>query len=132
MPHRVLIADDHHGSLEALEMLFRMRGYEVDMARDGIEAIELAQAVPFDVAVLDIAMPGRDGYAVAREIRGLQDGWARRLIAVTAFGGDVHARLAADAGFDRSFIKPVSFAQLEREAAKGRHVRSQDHCASCR
>jgi CheY-like chemotaxis protein len=132
MPHRVLIADDHHGSLEALEMLFRMHGYEVCMARDGIEAIEIARAVPFDVAVLDIAMPGRDGYAVAREIRALPAGGARRLIAVTAFQGDAHARVAADAGFDRSFIKPVSFAQLEREAAKGRHARAHDQCASFR
>jgi CheY-like chemotaxis protein len=117
----ILIADDYPPALEALETLFRMRGYEVHAARDGVEAVELARRVPFDVAVLDIAMPGRSGYEVAREIRRLPDGRCPRLIAVTGFADEAHARQADEAGFDGYFIKPVDFAQLEREAAKGRH-----------
>jgi CheY-like chemotaxis protein len=118
--HSILIADDHAASLEALEMLFRMHRYAVHAARDGHEAIEIAQCVAFDVAVIDLAMPGRDGYQVAHAIRGLPYGQDRRLIAVTALPSDEHAVRSLEAGFDRFFIKPVNFAQLQREAAKGR------------
>jgi CheY-like chemotaxis protein len=134
MPRTLLIADDHPASLEALEMLFRMRGYEVHTARDGAEAIELAHRVAIDVAVLDIAMPGRTGYEVAQEIRRLPGGRTPRLIAVTGFAGPAHATRAIEAGFDSCFIKPVNFAQLERDVAKGpcREGPSRAQCASFR
>ena len=120
MPHSILVADDHAASLQALELLFRMHRYDVHAARDGHEAIEIARCVAFDVAVIDLAMPGRDGYDVARAIRELPDGSDRRLIAVTALPHEEHAVRSLESGFDRFFIKPVNFAQLQREAAKGR------------
>jgi PAS domain S-box-containing protein len=109
---RVLIADDNRDAAESLAMLLRMDGHEVTVAYDGPQALALlAQAQP-DVALLDIGMPGLNGYEVARRIRQAPLGRGITLIAVTGWGQDRDKAQAHQAGFDHHFTKPVDPSRL--------------------
>jgi CheY-like chemotaxis protein/anti-sigma regulatory factor (Ser/Thr protein kinase) len=109
----VLIADDNIDGAEILAMLLQTSGHIVHVAHDGAAAMELAARLKPDVAVLDIGMPGLNGYEVAKRIRG--EAWGSRvmLIALTGWGqeGDRSAALAA--GFDHHLTKPTDPARLE-------------------
>ena len=109
---RVLIADDNRDAAESLAMLLRMDGHEVTVAYDGPQALALlAQAQP-EVALLDIGMPGLNGYEVAQRIRQAPLGRHITLIAVTGWGQDRDKAQAHQAGFDHHFTKPVDPARL--------------------
>ena len=109
---RVLIADDNRDAAESLAMLLRMDGHEVTLAYDGPQALALlAQSQP-EVALLDIGMPGLDGYEVARRIRQAPLGHRITLIAVTGWGQDRDKTQALQAGFDHHFTKPVDPSRL--------------------
>ena len=86
--------------------ILALYGYEVRSAYDGAAALEVCESFQPDAAVLDIGMPGRSGYDVARELRARR-GASLRLIALTGWGteGDVHR--ARDAGFDHHLTKPA-------------------------
>jgi PAS domain S-box-containing protein len=109
---RVLIADDNRDAAESLAMLLRMDGHEVTVAYDGPQALALlAQAQP-EVALLDIGMPGLNGYEVAQRIRQSPLGRHVKLIAVTGWGQDRDKAQAHQAGFDHHFTKPVDPTRL--------------------
>lgn len=112
---RVLVADDNVDSAETLGMLLQALGNDVRTVNDGVRAVEESEAFRPHVALLDIGMPGLDGYAVAREIRGRPWGGSILLIALTGWGDDEDRRRADEAGFDRHLLKPVDIAHL-REA----------------
>jgi PAS domain S-box-containing protein len=109
---RVLIADDAPDGAAALAMVLERRGHEVHVARDGLEALKLAEQVRPEIAFLDIGMPGLSGYEVARGIR--SEAWGRRmmLIAVTGWGQEDDKRKAHAAGFDHHFTKPMDPRRL--------------------
>jgi CheY-like chemotaxis protein len=108
----VLIADDNRDAAESLAVLLRMDGHEVTIAYDGPQALAmLTQARP-DVALLDIGMPGLNGYEVARRVRHGPSGRGVTLIAVTGWGQDRDKAQARAAGFDHHFTKPVDPARL--------------------
>jgi CheY-like chemotaxis protein len=115
---RVLVADDNRDASETLAMLLRLDGYEVHVANDGLEAIELYSRVRPDVAILDIGMPGLSGHEVAQRIRGL-GGHQATLIAVTGWGQKTDKEQAAASGFDHHFTKPVEPNELSRLLAQG-------------
>ena len=109
---RVLIADDNRDAAESLAVLLRMDGHEVTLAYDGPQALAvLAHARP-EVALLDIGMPGLNGYEVARRVRHGPLGHAVTLIAVTGWGQDRDKAQAREAGFDHHFTKPVDPVRL--------------------
>jgi PAS domain S-box-containing protein len=110
---RVLIADDNRDSAESLGMLLEMSGHEVRLAHDGTQALSMAAEKRPDVALLDIGMPGMDGYEVAMNIRKAEWGRDITLIAITGWGQEDNKRLARNAGFDHHLTKPMDSAVLE-------------------
>jgi CheY-like chemotaxis protein len=121
---KIVLAEDNADLSESMSLLLRMRGYEVEVAYDGIGAVELATDFLPDVALLDIGMPGLNGYEAAREIR-RQMGKRVVLVALTAWGRDSDKRAAAEAGFDHHFVKPVDLQAIEKllsEVAAGKSL----------
>jgi len=110
---RVLIADDNVDAAESLAILLRLAGHDVLVAHDGLGALRLATHERPDVVVLDIGMPGMNGYEVARCLRREAWGSGLRLIAVTGWGQDEDRRRALAAGFDSHLTKPFEPEHLE-------------------
>jgi two-component system CheB/CheR fusion protein len=107
-PKRILIVDDNVDGARMLARLLRSSGHAVDVAYDGPSALEAAQSRAPDVVLLDIGLPGMDGYEVARRLRRL-DGLDRTLlVAVTGYGQAEDRRRALDVGFDDHLVKPIS------------------------
>ena len=109
---RVLLADDNADAANLLALLLEAEGHAVHTAFDGISAMALADTQRPDVMVLDIGMPGANGYEVARWVREQPWGAAVRLVAVTGWGHEHDGGRALDAGFDVRLVKPVDMAQL--------------------
>jgi CheY-like chemotaxis protein len=110
---RVLIVEDNVDTRETLRRVLELEGHEVQEAGDGPRAIALAVETRPEVVIVDIGLPGLDGYEVARRIRASL-GEAPRLIAVTGYGQAEDRRLSREAGFDAHLVKPVSPEQLAR------------------
>jgi CheY-like chemotaxis protein len=110
---RVLIADDNRDSAESLGMLLELSGHEVLIAHDGVEALAVAANKRPDAALLDIGMPGMNGYEVAAALR--REPWGERMtvIAITGWGQEDAKRLAKAAGFDHHLTKPMDSVVLE-------------------
>jgi PAS domain S-box-containing protein len=110
---RVVVADDNRDAADSLQRILSLFGHEVRVAYDGLAAIRLAEEFRPRVAVLDIGMPGTNGYEVARALR------ERRiapitLVALTGWGQESDRRLAMEAGFDYHLTKPVDPEALNR------------------
>jgi PAS domain S-box-containing protein len=107
VPLRIVIADDNRDAAESLAMLLQMDGHQVSVAHNGTEALGIVTAVRPHVAVLDIGMPGMNGYEVAQRIRtGLQSG-PIVLVALTGWGQAQDLERAKAAGFDHHLVKPA-------------------------
>jgi CheY-like chemotaxis protein len=103
---RVLVADDNKDTADSLQRVLQLYGYDVRVAYDGASAVRVGAAFRPQVAVLDIGMPGANGYEVAREIR-RQQGPRIKLVALTGWGQEGDRRRAMEAGFDFHLTKPV-------------------------
>jgi CheY-like chemotaxis protein len=112
-PLRVLVVDDNVDAAAALGKLLRLRGHEVSLAYDGPGALAAAAAAPPDLVVLDIGLPGMDGYAVAARLRAAGHAGAA-LVALTGYGREDDLQRSHDAGFDHHLVKPIDFGQLQR------------------
>jgi CheY-like chemotaxis protein len=110
---RILIADDNPDAVAMLSLLLQARGHEVHTADDGIEAIEVAEAVRPEVVLLDLGMPRLDGCGAARRIREQEWGRSLLLVAITGLGQPEDRRRATEAGFDLHLMKPVEIDHLE-------------------
>jgi two-component system CheB/CheR fusion protein len=111
---RILIADDNVDAAETIAMVLEMGGHDVHLAQSGARALELANSVRPDVAILDIGMPDLSGYDVAKQIRRETWGAHMILIALTGWGQETDKRLAHAAGFDHHCTKPVDPDELQR------------------
>jgi signal transduction histidine kinase/DNA-binding response OmpR family regulator len=114
---RILVIEDNPDIRETLKELLEICGHEVTLAADGRLGIAAADnGVDHDVALIDIGLPGADGYEVARELAGLRQrlGHPRRLIAMTGYGQADDRRRALEAGFDAHLVKPVDPDTLTR------------------
>jgi signal transduction histidine kinase/CheY-like chemotaxis protein len=111
-PLRVLVVDDNADAAESLAALLGLEGHAVELAYDGPQALALLDGFAPDVALLDIGLPGMDGYQLARAIRQRPDGRALRLVALTGYGHDSDRARTAAAGFDAHLVKPVEMAAL--------------------
>ena len=111
---RILIVDDNVDSAQSLAMLLDMSGHETHTAHDGVEALARAERLQPEIVLLDIGLPGRNGYEVCRAIR--EQPWGRSMvvIALTGWGHDDDRRKAEQAGFDSHVVKPVDFDALLR------------------
>ena len=108
---RILVVDDNQDAADSLAMLLRLGGHDVTVAHDGYRALEIASAERPGVVLLDIGLPGMDGYEVCRRLRGmgLEES---RIIAMTGFGQDRDRQRSAEAGFDLHTVKPVAIDGL--------------------
>jgi signal transduction histidine kinase/CheY-like chemotaxis protein len=108
----LILADDNADALQSLAMLLEMEGHTVRVASDGSTAISLAQQKMPDVMLLDIGMPGLNGYEVASKVRSLPEGDGVMLIALTGWGQPADRARASDAGFDHHLTKPIDHDEL--------------------
>jgi two-component system CheB/CheR fusion protein len=109
---RVLIVEDSDDSRTTLVQLLKLHGYEVAAAADGMTGYELIRQNSPDVVLLDIGLPGMDGYAVARKVRSELSERAIRLVALTGYGRPDDRAAIMSAGFDEHLVKPVDPAAL--------------------
>ena len=109
-PRRVLLVDDNADGREMMRAALEGAGHRVDAAADGHSALATAAAVRPQVAILDIGLPGIDGYELARRLR--IEHPEMRLIALTGYGRDVDTQAARKAGFDAHCTKPVTVEAL--------------------
>jgi CheY-like chemotaxis protein len=103
-----------------LDMLLRSLGHEARVAHDGLAALRVAEEFQPDVVLLDIGMPGLDGYEVARRLRAMARERPLRIVAVTGWGQDADRQRSNEAGFDLHLVKPVDASELAR-ALNGRN-----------
>ncbi len=109
---RVLVVDDNVDAAKTLAMLLRLEGHEIRMEHDGLAAVEAAQAYAPDVVLLDIGLPGLDGYEVARRLRAIPALADTVLVALTGYGQEEDRRRSATAGFDHHLVKPIDLQTL--------------------
>lgn len=108
---RVLVVDDNQDAADGLQILMQLRGFDVRVAYDGSTAIDMAVSEQPAVVLLDIGLPGLDGYEVCRRMR--QKGLTRTcIIALTGYGQDRDRERSKDAGFDLHTVKPVKIDEL--------------------
>ena len=111
---RILIVDDSRDGGESLAMLLRVLGAEVALAHSGRTALECVETFKPDVVLLDIGMPGMDGYEVARRIRANPANRHISLIALTGWGQDEDRKRSVAAGFNHHLVKPADIEQLRQ------------------
>jgi PAS domain S-box-containing protein len=114
VPHmRILVVDDNRDAADSLGMLLECLGADVRVAHDGAEALKVIAAYEPAVVLLDIGMPGMDGYEVARRIRSAFPERHTPLVALTGWGQEEDKRRAREAGFDHHLIKPADVEALQ-------------------
>ncbi len=110
---QVLVVDDSADTVAALADLLREWGHSVRTAHDGPSGVEAALAYVPEVVLLDIGLPGMDGFEVAERLRADPRLSKTILIAVTGYGQESDRRRCLEAGFDHHLLKPVDFAKLQ-------------------
>jgi CheY-like chemotaxis protein len=115
-PRRILVVDDNLDAAESLALVLQFMGHDVRTAFDGLGAIDAYREFAPDVMLLDIGLPGLNGYDVARQIRAEGNGKSARLllVALTGWGQEDDVRRSSEAGFDIHMVKPVSISVLRR------------------
>ena len=126
----ILVADDVRDSADSLSELLRGFGHKVVVAADGLEAVAQATAHRPNLAVLDIGMPGIDGYEVARRIRAEPWGWDITLIALTGWGQREDQRAVRAAGYDFHMTKPTDVERLLELIAQAASRRARPRSVS--
>jgi CheY-like chemotaxis protein len=117
---RVLIVEDNRENRVTLEKILTLYGYEVSTAADGLAGFEAIATHEPDVALVDIGLPGIDGYEVARRVRSELSDSQVRLIAVTGYGGSEERAAVLTAGFDAHLVKPINPTDLVRELSQSK------------
>lgn len=113
-PRRILIVDDSRDGGESLSMLLRVLGADVSLVHSGRAALQAVESFRPDVVLLDIGMPGMDGYEVARRIRANGANRGIMLIALTGWGQEEDRQRSAAAGFNHHLVKPADIDQLRQ------------------
>jgi DNA-binding response OmpR family regulator len=118
---RILVVDDNVDAAESMALLLSLSGHETKIAHDGYAAVDAAGAFKPEVVMLDIGLPGLDGFEVARRLREQFNGI--RLIALSGYGQNEYRDKAAAAGFDQYLTKPVDAEALHAAVV----VRQRQH-----
>jgi CheY-like chemotaxis protein/two-component sensor histidine kinase len=111
-PRRVIVVDDNVDAAETLAWLLRAAGHQVVTAYDGRSAVDAAPVFRPEVVLLDIGLPGMDGYEVARRIRALAAHRGTPIVALSGYGLASDREQSRAAGFDVHLVKPVDLGQL--------------------
>jgi CheY-like chemotaxis protein len=112
---RILLVDDNADAVESMQILLEAFGHQVAAALHPDQALGLLESFDPTVAVVDIGLPGMDGYQLAAEIRRRREAAGKpapRLVALTGYGGSDESARAAQAGFAAHLVKPVEIEQL--------------------
>ena len=113
MPLRILIAEDNRDAADMLARVLKLSGDTVQVVSDGASVSEACIAFSPDVVILDIGLPGLNGYQVATKMRAETWGWSLSLIALTGWGQEEDKRRATEAGFDHHLTKQIDQQTLE-------------------
>ena len=116
---RIMVVDDNEDQAHSLAMLLRVLGHETRMAFDGPSAVELAASFVPDIALVDIGIPGINGYEVARRLREFEHLRSTILVAQTGWNQNDDRRRSREAGFDYHMVKPLDMPALQRILADG-------------
>jgi CheY-like chemotaxis protein len=111
---RILVVDDHPDAAESMAALMQGAGHQSTVAHDGPAAIAIANSFRPDVILLDIGLPGMNGFEVARALKAAPETTGCVLIAVSGYGQAEDQRRSREVGFDHHLVKPADFAALER------------------
>jgi len=117
---RILVVDDNVDAADTLAALLRLDGYTVECVHDGYQALNRVHEFKPDALLLDIGLPGMDGYEVARRMRNEFAAQPLLIVAVTGWGGDEDVRKSHLAGIDHHLVKPIDperLGELMRTAA---------------
>jgi two-component system CheB/CheR fusion protein len=117
-PARVLVVDDNRDSAESIAMLIELWGHAVVMAYDGPGALAAIAEHQPDVVLLDIGLPGMNGYQVAERVRATYTGGGPQLWALTGYGQDDDVARGREVGFAQHLVKPVAPAKLKQLLAE--------------
>jgi CheY-like chemotaxis protein len=109
---RVLVVDDSVDTVRGMEILLKHFGYDVETAGDGLSAIDVARRQRPHFVLLDIGLPGIDGYETACRLKREESCQASVLVAISGYGRDEDRRRSREVGFDHHFIKPVDYPAL--------------------
>jgi signal transduction histidine kinase/DNA-binding response OmpR family regulator len=109
---KVLVVDDNRDAAESLGLLLQVSGHDVRVCHDGASALQAAEDYGPDAVLLDIGLPGMDGYEIARRLRAVPATRGALLIALTGYGQAEDQRRAREAGFDHHLIKPADLEAL--------------------
>ena len=118
VPLRIMIVDDNRDAADSLACLLQLDGHETHVAYSGDTALERAPQFRPALVLLDIGLPGMNGYEVARKLRAAPVTAAVGLVAVTGYGHGEDESRTRDAGFDAHLVKPIDLACLERIIAQ--------------
>jgi CheY-like chemotaxis protein len=111
---RILVVEDYADGATSMAMLLRLSGHDAWVAADGPAALKAAQEVQPDVVLLDIGLPGMDGYEVAKRLQKQQAEKKPLLVAVTGFASEADRRHSAEVGIDLHLVKPADPDHLLR------------------
>ncbi len=125
---QVLVVDDNQDAADSLTALLELDGFDARAVYDGASAIAAVEAQAPDMIIMDLGMPGMDGYETARAIRQIAGAERILLLALTGWGQGDARRRTAEAGFDHHLVKPVELEQIVRLAG-ARHNRDQVQAA---
>jgi CheY-like chemotaxis protein len=118
IPLHVLVVDDDVDAAEAVAALLELQGHRPALLHDGLGVLEAARSVVPDVIVMDLGLPGINGYEAAGLLRQERSLDGVLLVALTGWGSEAHKRASLDAGFDLHLTKPVTYADLFDTLAK--------------
>lgn len=119
---RVLLVEDHAETARTVSWLLNQAGHDVEVAHDGETAVSAARNNPPDVVLLDLGLPGIDGYEVARQVQE-QPGYKRPLLVAVSGHSEAEARQRCEeAGIDLHLVKPVEPGYLQRLLSRFRQV----------
>jgi CheY-like chemotaxis protein len=110
---RILVVDDNRDSAESLAVWLQLIGHEVRIAHSGPDALSAAASFAPELALLDIGMPGMNGYDLARSLRGGTGARCPVLVAMTGWGQEEDRRRSREAGFDEHLVKPLDPEKLQ-------------------
>ena len=111
---RILVVDDNRDSADTLTALLRIKGNDVRIARDGLEAVEIAAEFVPEIILMDVGMPKLNGYEATRHIRQMPWGKDVFIVALSGWGQTGDVRQSAEAGCSAHVVKPADFAALEQ------------------
>ncbi|MCU7554380.1 ATP-binding protein [Alteromonas sp. ASW11-19] len=116
-PCRILIIEDDEDTATAMSLLLQLKGHDVVWASDGLEGVQKATAVPPDLIICDIGLPGLDGFAVARQLRKSELTAQLPMVALSGYGETAFVKKAEQAGFNLHITKPAELADLHNAIA---------------